>query len=361
VKAIEYYLKDELKSLRGFPNSALEFVHFCLTSEDVNNLSYALMIREALQLEYVPAAKKLLGTLGSMARRWRKIPMLAMTHGQPASPTTVGKELLVFVKRLERQLDQIRAVSIRGKFGGATGNWNAQLVAYPKVNWVQFSQRFITSLKLEPNLVTTQIEAHDWNAELFDAMRRFNTVMLDLSRDMWLYISRGAFKQKLVAGEVGSSTMPHKVNPIQFENAEGNIELANALLGRLAEKLPTSRLQRDLTDSTVQRSMGTAFGYTLLAFQSLLQGLDKVELNRLQLKKELDENWEVLAEPIQQVMRRYGVSGAYEKLKALTRGKKLGPKELAEFVEGLKIPQEAKEQLKKLTPWGYIGLADKLV
>jgi len=284
-----------------------------------------------------------------------------MTHGQPASPTTLGKELAVFVSRIERQLEQVQSVQIMGKFSGAVGNWNAHEVVYPDVNWISFSRKFIRFLKLEPNLLTTQIESHDWYAEMFDAMKRLNSVILDLNRDMWLYISRGVFKQKLVEGEVGSSTMPHKVNPIHFENSEGNIELANALLIRLAEKLPISRMQRDLSDSTVQRSIGTAFGYTVLAFDSLMKGLGKVLPNEKIIQQELDSNWEVLAEPIQTVMRRYGVPKAYEKLKALTRGKAIDADSLAKFIDSLDIPQKAKDQLKSLTPGGYIGLADKIV
>ena len=361
VKAIEYYLRDELKSLSLFPESALEFIHFCCTSEDINNLSYAMMIRDGVRKEYIPRVKAVLAALTKMAKRWKKVPMLGMTHGQSATPTTVGKELMVFVKRIERQLEQVKAVKIMGKFSGATGNWNAHKVAYPKVNWMSFTQKFVKSLKLEPNLYTTQIESHDWDAELFDAMRRLNSVLMDLDRDMWLYISRGVFKQKVVVGEVGSSTMPHKVNPIHFENSEGNIDLANALLVRLAERLPVSRMQRDLSDSTVQRSIGTAFGYTVLALDSLLKGLGRVTVDTQMLEDELDENWAVLAEPIQTVMRMYGVKNAYERLKELTRGRTIRPDKVQELVESLEIPAEAKERLFKLTPADYVGLADKLV
>jgi adenylosuccinate lyase len=360
VKAIEYYLKDELKSLSLFPESGLEYVHFCCTSEDINNLSYALMVRDGVRKEYVPAMKKVILQLSKMAKQWATVPMLAMTHGQPASPTTVGKEMMVFVKRLERQLAQVQSVDIMGKFSGATGHWNAHLSAYPNVNWVSFSKKFIKSLKLSPNLYTTQIESHDWDAELFDAMRRMNNVMLDLNRDMWMYISRGVFKQKVVAGEVGSSTMPHKVNPINFENSEGNIDLANALLGKMADRLQISRMQRDLSDSTVQRSIGTAFGYTLLAIASLMKGLNKVIVNKKFVQEELDRNWEVLAEPVQTVMRRYGVPNAYEKLKALTRGKRIDAESLAVFIDDLEIPKDAKKRLKAMTPGNYIGLAEKV-
>lgn len=361
VKAVEYFLKDELKSLSIFPESALEFIHFCLTSEDVNNLSYALMVRDALRKEYLPKVKLLIGQLHRMAKQWKTIPMLSMTHGQPATPTAVGKELMIFVKRLERQMEQVKQVEIMGKFSGATGNWNAQMVAYPQVNWLNFTKKFVKSLKLEPNLFTTQVESHDWYAELFDAMKRLNSVMMDLNRDMWLYISRGVFKQKVLEGEVGSSTMPHKVNPINFENSEGNIDLANALLVRFAERLPISRMQRDLSDSTVQRSIGTAFGYTVLAIDSLLKGLKKVVVDRGKLKQELDENWEVLAEPIQTVMRMYGVSNAYEKLKELTRGEKVDKEILARFIDKLEIPKDAKERLLALSPEKYVGLAEDLL
>lgn len=361
VKAIEYFLRDELKSLSMFPEPALEFVHFCCTSEDINNLSYALMIRDGVRKEYVPRMKGVISLLTRLAQQWKSISLLSMTHGQPATPTTVGKELMVFVKRLERQLEQVQHVQIMGKFSGATGNWNAHRVAVPDVDWIAFSRKFVRSLKLEPNLWTTQIESHDWNAELFDAMRRANTILLDLSRDMWLYISRGVFKQKVVEGEVGSSTMPHKVNPINFENAEGNIDLANALLAKLADRLPVSRLQRDLSDSTVQRSVGVAFGYTLLAFDSLEKGLQKVVVDKKHVHDELQAHWEVLAEPIQTVMRFYGVKNAYEKLKELTRGHAIDAKGLAQFVDALKIPKEAKERLKELTPERYVGYAARLV
>jgi adenylosuccinate lyase len=360
VKAIEYFLRDQLKSLSMFPESALEFIHFCCTSEDINNLSYALMTRDAVRKEYATRVKSLLSTLSRLAKSWKSIPVLSMTHGQPATPTTIGKELMVFVKRIERQLEQVMNIRIMGKFSGATGNWNAHVVAYPEVDWMSFSKKFIRTLKLEPNLHTTQIESHDWNAELFDAAKRLNTVLQDLNRDMWMYISRGIFSQKVVAGEVGSSTMPHKVNPINFENSEGNIELANALFTRMSEKLPVSRMQRDLSDSTVQRSMGVAFGYTVLAMESLIKGLDKITLNKQKIQHELDHNWEVLAEPVQTVMRMYGVKNAYEKLKELTRGKRVDAESLHKFIYSLKIPAEAKARLKALRPETYIGLADRL-
>ena len=269
--------------------------------------------------------------------------------------------MIVFVKRLERQMEQVKNVQIMGKFSGATGNWNAHMSAYPKMNWMAFSKKFIKALKLEPNFWTTQIESHDWNAELFDAMRRVNTILQDLNRDLWMYISRGVFKQKVVAGEIGSSTMPHKVNPINFENSEGNIDLANALLMRLAERLPVSRMQRDLSDSTVQRSIGTAFGYCVLAFDSTMKGLKKLMVDKTKIAHELNTNWEVLAEPIQTVMRRYSVPGAYEKLKELTRGRRVDQQSMQEFVETLDIPESAKKELMALTPADYIGLAVELV
>ncbi|MDF2379335.1 MAG: adenylosuccinate lyase [Candidatus Gracilibacteria bacterium] len=360
VKAIEYYLKGELDKLSGFPESALEFVHFCCTSEDINNLSYALMVRDAVKKEYVPAVKELLSQLNKMVKKWKKLPMLSLTHGQTATPTTVGKELEVFVRRIERQLEQVKKVQIMGKFSGATGNWNAHLVAYPNVNWKMFTKRFVKHLKLEPNLYTTQIESHDWNAELFDAMRRLNSVLMDLNRDMWMYISRGIFKQLTVAGEIGSSTMPHKVNPINFENSEGNIDMANALLIRMSEKLQVSRMQRDLSDSTVQRSIGTAFGYCLLAFRSCIKGLQKVDVNKQKLAAELDSNWEVLAEPVQTVMRKYGIPKPYEKLKKLTRGKRITGDDLREFIQKLELPEKEKDRLMILTPGSYLGLAGDL-
>lgn len=357
VKAIEYFLKDELKSLSLFPESALEYVHFCCTSEDINNLSYALMIKDGLAKEYVPQMKKLATKLKQLGKKWKKVPMLSLTHGQPATPTTLGKELMVTAMRVERQLEQIKAVKIMGKFSGATGNWNAHLVAYPEVNWRQFSTKFIKSLKLEPNLWTTQIESHDWNAEIFDAAKRLNNVLIGSCRDIWMYVSRGIFKQRVLPGEVGSSTMPHKVNPIQFENAEGNFDVANGLFIKLADKLPISRMQRDLSDSTVQRSMGTAFGYSMIAVASMMKGFDKLDLDRAAIRDELNARPEVLAEPIQTVMRRYGVANAYEKLKKVTQGKDISLESLRDLVKKLEIPPEDKKRLIELTPETYIGLA----
>lgn len=359
VKAVEYFLREKLAGL--VDKDVLEFIHFCCTSEDINNLAYGVMVRDALRDEYLPLVKSLLGKLSALAKQWKRVPMLSMTHGQPATPTTVGKEFWVFHQRIIRGLDILKSVRIFGKFNGASGNWNAHTVAYPFVSWKKLSRQLIRTLGLEPNFVTTQIESHDWMAELFDAMKRINLMVLDLDRDMWLYISRGILQQKAVAGEVGSSTMPHKVNPIDFENSEGNIGMANALLGQLALQLPVSRMQRDLSDSTVQRSIGVVFGYTHLALRSTLKGLGKMELNRKKLREELETNWEVLAEPIQQVMRKCGIPNGYEKLKDLTRGKKFGKDEYMAFVTKLKMPGQEKERLLRLTPWDYTGLAEELV
>lgn len=361
VKAVEYYLKHELEQLSLFPESALPFIHFCCTSEDINNLSYGLMVKDALKAEYLPKVQALWKTLSGLSKKWSSIPLLALTHGQSATPTTLGKEMAVFAQRLLRQIEQVKAVRIMGKFGGATGNWNAQMIAYPKADWKNFSQKFIRSLGLEPNLLTTQIESHDWNAELFDAMKRINMILLGFSRDCWGYVSRGVFHQKVIEHQVGSSTMPHKVNPIDFENAEGNFELGSALLSKLSEKLQVSRFQRDLSDSTVQRSIGSAFGYCLLALDSLSIGIDKISPDRHRISAELNAHWEVLTEALQVVMRRFGVKNAYEKMKDLTRGKGLDPQGYQKFVDQLKIPAPEKERLRKLRPETYIGLADRLL
>ncbi len=358
VKAVEYYLKKKLE--KTSLKKHLEFIHFACTSEDINNLAYALMLKGAVREVMLPKMKALAGKTAVLARMWRAVPLLSLTHGQPASPTTVGKELLVFTKGLERQIGHLEAQEYFGKINGATGNWSAHSIAYPKLNWIKFSETFVRNLGLTHNSVTTQIESHDFQAELYDTIARFNTILLDLDRDTWGYISRGVFKQKVVKGEVGSSTMPHKVNPIDFENSEGNVGLANALLRHLSEKLPLSRFQRDLTDSTVQRNIGVAFGHCLLAYESALKGLDKLELNRAKLDQELNENWALLAEPIQTVMRKHGVPNAYEKLKALTRGKTVDQKTVQKFIQSLPIPREDKARLLKLTPVRYIGLADKL-
>jgi adenylosuccinate lyase len=359
VKAIEYWIKARLAKNKEVQRS-LEFVHFACTSEDINNLSYALMLAESRAAVMLPRLDQLVAAVRALAHKHAAIPMLSRTHGQPASPTTLGKEMANFAQRLERARKRIAGVAALGKINGAVGNYNAHLVAYPQVDWPRFCRRFVERLGLEFNPYTTQIEPHDWIAELFDAYAGANTVLLDLDRDLWGYISLGYFRQKLKAGEVGSSTMPHKVNPIDFENSEGNAGVANALLRHLADKLPVSRWQRDLSDSTALRNAGTALGHTLLAYASCMRGLAKLEADRARLDADLDANWEVLAEAVQQVMRRHGVPEAYERLKALTRGKRLGRKELAAFVKTLPIPPEARKRLLALTPSTYIGLAARL-
>ena len=359
VKAIEYWMKDKLGANREVKRS-LEFIHFACTSEDINNLSYALMVADAREKVMLPALDRLVAALRELAHRHADLPMLSRTHGQPASPTTLGKEMANVVHRLERARARIAGVSLLGKINGAVGNYNAHSVAYPEVDWEAFCRRFVEALGLEFNPYTIQIEPHDALAELFDAWARANTILLDLNRDLWGYISVGYFKQKLKAGEIGSSTMPHKVNPIDFENSEGNIGVANATLRHLADKLPVSRWQRDLSDSTALRNVGNALGHTLLAYTACLRGLGKLEVNPVRLAEDLDANWEVLAEPIQQVMRRYGVPEAYEKLKELTRGKGVDGKRLAAFVRKLPIPAQARKQLLALTPAGYTGYAAAL-
>ena len=359
VKAIEYWIKSKLANNKEVQRS-LEFVHFACTSEDINNLAYALMLAESREKVMLPKIGQLIDALRALAHKHAALPMLSRTHGQPASPTTLGKEMANFAQRLARLRSRIDGVGARGKVNGAVGNYNAHLAAYPGFNWERFCRRFVERLGLEFNAFTTQIEPHDWIAELFDAYAGANTVLLDLDRDLWGYISLGYFTQRLKAGEVGSSTMPHKVNPIDFENSEGNAGVANALLRHLADKLPVSRWQRDLSDSTALRNTGTALGHTLLAYASCLRGLAKLEADRKRLAADLDANWEVLGEAVQQVMRRHGVPEAYEKLKALTRGKRLGRKDLAAFVKTLPIPADAKKRLLALTPAGYIGLAAEL-
>ena len=360
VKAVEYFLKKRLANNNEVMRVA-EFIHFACTSEDINNLSHALMLKTARDSVILPALDKLLGKLTELAHALADVPMLARTHGQPASPTTLGKELANVVYRLRRSRQHIAEVAMQGKINGAVGNYNAHLVAYPELDWEAFAKTFVESLGLSFNPYTIQIEPHDYMAELFDGIARANTQLIDFNRDVWGYISVGYFTQKVKAGEVGSSTMPHKVNPIDFENSEGNLGLANALLRHLAEKLPISRWQRDLTDSTVLRNMGVALGYALLGYDSCLRGLNKLEANTLRLEEDLDSNWEVLAEPIQTVMRRYGVANPYEQLKELTRGKQGITKErLHVFIMGLKIPEPAKKQLLALTPSNYIGKASQL-
>ena len=359
VKAVEYFIKERLKDDAEL-GPALEFVHFACTSEDINNLSYSLMLAEARATVLVPALEKLGGTLRGLAHEHAGLPMLSRTHGQTASPTTVGKEIANTLARLDRQVSQFGGVQMLGKINGAVGNYNAHVVAYPEVDWPAFARRFVESLGLAFNPYTTQIEPHDGIAELCDVQRRANIILIDLCRDIWGYISLGYFKQSVKAGEVGSSTMPHKVNPIDFENAEGNFGIANALLGHFAEKLPISRWQRDLTDSTVLRALGTAFGHSLVALDALMRGLGKLSANPERLAADLDAAWEVLAEPVQTVMRRHGLPNPYEQLKALTRGHGINEAAMREFVAGLDLPEAAKTRLLALTPAGYVGLAERL-
>ena len=360
VKAIEYFLREHFSSNPEIAKVS-EFIHFACTSEDINNLSHALMLKAARETVMLPALNSVITRLTDLAHEHAAVPMLSRTHGQPASPTTLGKEMANVVYRLQRQADQINTVPMLGKINGAVGNYNAHLSAYPDIDWENFAQVFVTKLGLTFNPYTIQIEPHDYMAELFDAISRANTILIDLNRDIWGYISVGYFKQKVKAGEIGSSTMPHKVNPIDFENAEGNLGIANALLRHLAEKLPISRWQRDLTDSTVLRNMGVALGYTLLGFDSCLRGLNKLEANPARLADDLDHNWEVLAEPIQTVMRRYNVPNAYEQLKELTRGKSgINRDSLHQFIHTLAIPEADKQRLLALTPGGYIGKATEL-
>ena len=359
VKAIEYWLKGKLARNAQVQRS-LEFIHFACTSEDINNLSYALMLAHSRDRVMLPRLDAVIGALRALARRHASRPMLSRTHGQPASPTTLGKEIANVVARLKRARARIEAVPILGKKNGATGNYHAHTVAYPKIDWERLCARFVEGLGLQFNPYTTQIEPHDCIAELFDAYARANSILLDLDRDLWGYVSLGYFRQKPKAGEVGSSTMPHKVNPIDFENSEGNIGVANALLRHLAEKLPVSRWQRDLSDSTALRNVGNALGHTLLGYSACLRGLGKLEADPARMAQDLEANWEVLAEPVQQVMRKHGVPDAYEKLKALTRGKRLEQGALAAFIRSLPIPADAKRRLLALTPATYLGFAPAL-
>lgn len=356
VKAVEYFIKETIAEVPEL-HAVTEFVHFACTSEDINNLSHALMLREGLDHGLLPAMERVTDKLAQLAHDHAMQPMLSRTHGQTASPTTVGKELANWVHRLRRQLKQIRGTELLGKINGAVGNYNAHLSAYPDIDWALNAKEFIESLGLDWNPYTTQIEPHDYIAELYDAIARFNTILIDLDRDIWGYISLGYFKQKTVEGEVGSSTMPHKVNPIDFENSEGNLGIANALFSHLSAKLPISRWQRDLTDSTVLRNLGVGFAHSLIAYEATLKGLGKLEINPARLDEDLDHAWEVLAEPIQTVMRRYNIEKPYEKLKALTRGKAMTPEVIKNFVETLDIPEQAKAELMALTPGNYIGNA----
>ena len=359
VKAVEYFIKESLKDDAEL-GPALEFVHFACTSEDINNLSYSLMLAQARAAVLRPAFDQLTAKLRAMAHEHAALPILSRTHGQTASPSTVGKEVANVLARIERQVHQFDKVELLGKINGAVGNYNAHVVAYPDVDWPAFARNFVESLDLRFNPYTTQIEPHDCIAELCDAQRRLNTIAIDLCRDIWGYISLGYFKQTVRAGEVGSSTMPHKVNPIDFENAEGNFGVANSLLEHFSAKLPISRFQRDLTDSTVLRALGTAFGHSLIAIDALLRGLNKLSVNPERLAADLDAAWEVLAEPVQTVMRRYGLPNPYEQLKALTRGQGITEAAMREFIDGLAVPSEAKERLLALTPGGYVGLAESL-
>lgn len=357
VKAVEYYLKQKLEALPAYHNH-IEFVHFCCTSEDINNLAYSLMLKDCLAL-YLEKAEDFCDKLSMLAKSTQAMPLLSLTHGQPASPTTLGKELYNVIARLNRQLELLQHQAILAKINGAVGNFNAHIVAYPNVNWQQLAKGFVESFGLSFNSMTTQIEPHDSIAEMFDGLARVNTILIDFARDTWGYISRGIFSQKLKEGEVGSSTMPHKVNPIDFENAEGNLGVANAMLGHLARKLPISRYQRDLTDSTVLRNIGSCFGYSLLALDSLAKGLTKLEPNTGKMKAELDNAWEVLAEPIQTVMRQAGIEKPYEKLKALTRGQQMDRATIHSFIESLNLEDSLKQRLIKLSPENYLGLSDK--
>ena len=355
VKAVEYFLKEAVASEPELA-AVSEFIHFACTSEDINNLAHGLMLRDGLTI-LLPPMRKIIDALADLAQQQAEQPMLSRTHGQTASPTTLGKELANVVARLQRQLQQLEAVTPLGKINGAVGNYNAHLATYPDVDWPNTAQHFVETLGLGWNPYTTQIEPHDYMAEIFDVMMRFNTILIDFNRDIWSYISLGYFKQRTIAGEVGSSTMPHKVNPIDFENSEGNLGLANALLSHLSQKLPISRWQRDLTDSTVLRNMGVGCAYELLAYQSCLKGIGKLQVNATRIDEDLNDSWEVLAEPIQTIMRRYGIAEPYEKLKALTRGQAITPTVLAKFIDSLDLPPEVKTSLRAMTPASYTGNA----
>ena len=356
VKAVEYFIKEKFADNEEL-KAVNEFVHFACTSEDINNLSHGLMLKEGRDT-ILPMMQKIADEIRKLAHEQAALPMLSRTHGQTASPSTLGKEMANVVARLERQIKQIKAVELLGKINGAVGNYNAHLSAYPEIDWEANAETFVTSLGLTFNPYTTQIEPHDYIAELFDAFARFNTILIDFDRDIWAYISNGYFKQKTIAGEVGSSTMPHKVNPIDFENSEGNLGLANAVLAHMAQKLPISRWQRDLTDSTVLRNMGVGMGYSMIAYQASLKGISKLQVNDARLAEDLNNAWEVLAEPVQTVMRRYGIEQPYEKLKAFTRGKAITKDAMGEFIASLELPQSAKDELNAMTPASYVGNAE---
>jgi adenylosuccinate lyase len=356
VKAVEYFLKEKITGNQELEQIS-EFIHFACTSEDINNLSHALMLREGRGQVLLPQMGEVITAIKALAHEHADVPMLSRTHGQPASPTTLGKEMANVAYRLQHQRNQVASVTMLGKINGAVGNYNAHMVAYSEVDWPGFAKKFIESLGLTWNPYTTQIEPHDYMAELFDATARFNTILIDFCRDIWSYISIGHFKQKTIAGEVGSSTMPHKVNPIDFENGEGNLGIANALFSHLTTKLPISRWQRDLTDSTVLRNLGVGFAHSSIAMQSIVRGIYKLEVNTDSLAQDLDMNWEVLAEPIQTVMRKYGIEKPYEKLKELTRGQRITKVEMQQFIDGLELPEQVKDALKELTPANYIGNA----
>lgn len=360
VKAVEYFLKEQVANVPELAKIS-EFIHFACTSEDINNNSHALMLLNGRDKALLPVLNQMVSAIKELAIKYRDIPMLSRTHGQPATPSTLGKEMANVCYRLHRQIEQIKKVELLAKINGAVGNYNAHISAYPNVDWAKLSEEFVTSLGLTWNPYTTQIEPHDYIAELFNAISRFNTILIDFNRDIWGYISIGHFKQKTIAGEVGSSTMPHKVNPIDFENSEGNLGIANALFTHLAQKLPISRWQRDLTDSTVLRNIGVAFGYSIIAYKSTLKGISKLEANPENLSRDLDSNWEVLAEPFQTVMRKYGVEKPYEKLKALTRGRRVNAEIMKDFIDTIEIPEDAKESLRQMTPANYIGRAIQFV
>ncbi|MGL9734428.1 MAG: adenylosuccinate lyase [Symbiopectobacterium sp.] len=360
VKAVEYFLKEKVAAVPSL-HAVNEFIHFACTSEDINNLSHALMLGCARRDVILPFWRQIIDALKTLAHQYRDIPLLCRTHGQPATPSTIGKEFVNVVYRMERQYRQLQQVEILGKINGAVGNYNTHLAAYPTLDWHAFSESFVTFLGIQWNPYTTQIEPHDYIAELCDCIARFNTILIDFNRDIWGYIALNHFKQKTITSEIGSSTMPHKVNPIDFENSEGNLGLANAVLGHLAANLPVSRWQRDLTDSTVLRNLGVGIGYALIAYQATLKGISKLEVNRDRLLDELDNNWEVLAEPIQTVMRRYGIEKPYEKLKELTRRKRVDSAGIQAFIDCLELPEEEKTRLKAMTPSTYIGHAVTLV